>query len=420
MTILSVAFKSLLNRKVTTMLTILSIALSVCLLLGIERVRTAARSSFESTISGVDLIVGARSGPVNLLLYSVFRIGDATNNISFESFDEISSLEDVEWTIPISLGDSHKGYRVIGTNENYFKHYKYSGGQNLKFDSGQSFKGLFEVVVGADIAAKLSYKVSDKVILSHGSESVSFQDHDDKPFTIVGVLKRTGTPVDKSLHVSLKALRALHLDWQNGIPPRPGERVSAEEILDMQLKPSDVTAFFVKLKSRIAVFNVQRGINEFEKEALMAILPGITLRDLWETLGTAENALLVVSAMVFVVSLIGMLIALLSTLNERRREMAILRSVGAKRGFIFSVLVIETTLLTVLGISLGVSMLYLALIVGKPILESQLGLTLGLMSPTANDAFYLASIFVGGLFASVVPAWRAYQNSLADGLIMRR
>ena len=184
--------------------------------------------------------------------------------------------------------------------------------------------------------------------------------------------------------------------------------------------PSDVTAFFVKLKSRIAVFKLQREINNYQPEALMAILPGITLRDLWQTLGTAENALLVVSAMVFFVSLIGMLIALLSTLNERRREMAILRSVGAKKGFIFTVLVFETTLLTASGIALGVSMLYFGLIVGKPILETKLGLSLGLMAPSNNDFFYLISIFGGGLVASIVPAWRAYRNSLGDGLTIRR
>ncbi|NQZ02229.1 MAG: ABC transporter permease [Bdellovibrionales bacterium] len=420
MTVARVAIKSLLSRKVTTVLTILSIALSVSLLLGIERVRTAARSSFESTVSGVDLIVGARSGPVNLLLYSVFRIGNATNNISFESFDEWSRHKNVDWTIPISLGDSHKGYRVVGTNQNYFRHYMHSGSQKLKFSSGQTFEQLFDVVIGAEIAERLKYSVGDRIVLSHGSESVAFQDHYDKPFTIVGVLKKTGTPVDKSLHISLKALRALHLDWQSGAPPRPGEEVSVEEIVESELVPSDVTAFFVKLKSRIAVFKLQREINNYQPEALMAILPGITLRDLWQTLGTAENALLVVSAMVFFVSLIGMLIALLSTLNERRREMAILRSVGAKKGFIFTVLVFETTLLTASGIALGVSMLYFGLIVGKPILETKLGLSLGLMAPSNNDFFYLISIFGGGLVASIVPAWRAYRNSLGDGLTIRR
>ena len=419
MTLFKVARKSLMNRKATTMLTILSIALSVTLLLGIERIQSGARSSFESTISGVDLIVGARSGPVNLLLYSVFRIGNATNNISYESFAEINDHENVAWTIPISLGDSHKGYRVVGTTDNYFKHYQYAGSQNLKFSAGEPFNDLFDVVLGSEVAAELNYAVGDKITLSHGADRVAFQDHANKPFTIVGIMQRTGTPVDQSVHVSLQAIEALHIDWQQGAPPRPGEEVSQAEVLAMDLEPSDVTAVFVKLKSRMTIFNIQREINEYPQEALMAILPGATLRDLWSTIGFAEKTLFVVSLLVFVVSIVGMIISLVATLNERRREMAILRSIGAKRGFVFSVLIIEATILTLSGIIIGIVTLYLALLGFKPVLESTMGLTLGLFSPTMTDVIYISAILAGAILASVIPGWRAYKNSLADGLVVR-
>ena len=419
MTLIKIARKSLLNRKATTILTILSIALSVTLLLGIERVQSGARMSFESTVSGVDLIVGARSGPVNLMLYSVFRIGNATNNISYESYQELNDHENVEWTIPISLGDSLRGYRVVGTNDNYFKYYQFAGNRNLTFSEGKPFNELFDVVIGSDVAKALNYKVSDQITLSHGTDSVAFQDHADKPFTIVGILNPTGTPVDKSVHVSLEAIKAIHIDWQTGAPPRPGEGISAEEVLKIALEPSDVTAVFVRLKSKMGIFNIQREINEYEQEAMMAILPGATLRDLWTTIGFAEKTLFVVSILVFVVSLIGMIISLLATLNERRREMAILRSVGAKKGFVFSVLLIETCILTISGILLGLLTLYVGLLTFKPILESTMGLTLGLLTPTITDAIYLGAILFGALLASIIPAWRAYRNSLADGLVVK-
>lgn len=419
MILLKVAKNSLFNRKATTYLTILSIALSVSLLLGIERIRSGARKSFESTVSGVDLIVGARSGPVNLLLYSVFRIGNATNNISYQSYDELAKHESVEWTIPISLGDSHRGYRVIGTDKTYFERYQFAGSQHLSFFEGQPFKDLFDVVIGSDVASGLEYKISQKITLSHGSEEISFQDHSDKPFKIVGILEKTGTPVDKSVHVSLKAIKAIHMDWQNGAPPRPGEEISSEALKKMDLTSSDITAFFIKLKSKMAVFNVQRAINDYEDEALMAILPGLTLRDLWSTIGVAESALLIVSILVFFVSIIGMMITLLATLNERRREMAILRSIGAKKKFIFSVLVFETGILTLTGIAFGVFSLYGGLLTLKPLLESKMGLTLGLFSPTENDVIFLTSIFFGSVLASLFPAWRAYKNSLLDGLTVK-
>lgn len=416
---MSIARKSLFNRLSTTVLTILSIALSVTLLLGIERIRNGTRESFESTVSGVDLIAGARGGPVNLLLYSVFRIGDATNNIDFGSYEQISSRDDVKWTIPISLGDSHKGYRVVGTDGNYFKYYRYAGTKELKIAEGKVFEGLFDVVLGSEVARRLGYKLGDSIALSHGTGEVSFQNHDDKPFKVSGIIAPTGTPVDRSLHISLEAMTALHIDWKNGAPPRKGEAISPKVLLTMDLKPADITAFFIKLNSRIDVFQLQRYINTYEREPLMAVLPGVTIRDLWKTIGVAEKSLLVVSLLVFVVSAIGMMIALLSTLKERRREMAILRSVGAKKSFVFGMLILESLILTVSGIVVGVVLLYGAMIAFQPILENRLGLTVGLFTPSVNDAIYLGTILVFSLIASIIPAWRAYRNSLSDGLTVK-
>ena len=210
------ALKSVLNRKVTAILTILTVAVSVILLLGVERVRTEAKSSFANTISGTDLIVGGRSGQVNLLLYSVFRIGNATNNIDWKSYQEFSQHKAVKWAIPISLGDSHKGFRVMGTNHSYFENYRYGSKQPLTFQQGKEFNELFDVVIGADVAKKLDYKIGDQIILAHGISDVAFSRHDNLPFKIVGILAPTGTPVDKTVHVSLEAIEAIHVGWESG------------------------------------------------------------------------------------------------------------------------------------------------------------------------------------------------------------
>ena len=371
--VLRLSKKSLFNRKVTTGLTVFTISLSIVLLLGIERIRNGTRASFENTVSQVDLIIGARSGPIHLLLYSVFRIGDATNNVSFESYKKFSEHEDVQWSIPISLGDSHKGYKVVGTNTNFFKHYRFAGSQELTFSSGTMFSNLFDVVLGADVAKNLRYNIGDDITLSHGTSKAAFQDHKDHPFVVVGILDKTGTPVDSSVHVSLEAIEALHIDWKGGAPPRPGEETSQRELLKMSLQPHAVTAFFVKLKSKIGIFRLQREVNEFEEEAMSAILPGVSLQQLWRTLGMAEKALRVVSFFVFAVSLVSMLLALLTILNERRREMAILRSVGARPSFIFTLMIFESGLLALLGIVFGIFSLYIALIIAQPVLQQNIG-----------------------------------------------
>ena len=230
MYLLRLALASLNNRRFTALLTVFAIALSVCLLLAVERVRNETRASFASTISGTDLVVGARSGSVNLLLYSVFRIGNATNNIRWDSYQRFAEHPRVAWAIPISLGDSHRGYRVMGTSTAYFEHYRYGRKQPLQLAEGRAFESdPFEVVLGAEVASALGYKLDDSIVLAHGVARVSLVQHDDKPFRVVGVLQRTGTPVDRTLHISLAGMEALHVDWQNGMPARGAGRIDAEQ-----------------------------------------------------------------------------------------------------------------------------------------------------------------------------------------------
>jgi putative ABC transport system permease protein len=420
MYLLRLALASLNNRRFTALLTVFAIALSVCLLLAVERVRTEARASFASTISGTDLIVGARSGSVNLLLYSVFRIGNATNNIRWESFEHFAEHPRVSWAIPISLGDSHRGYRVMGTSSAYFDHYRYGRKQPLQLAQGRPFaEDPFEVVLGAEVAEALKYTLDDQLVLAHGVATVSLVKHDDKPFRVVGILKRTGTPVDRTLHINLAGMEALHIDWQNGMPARGAARINAEQARQLDLQPKQITAFMLGLNSKIATFTLQREINGYRGEPLLAILPGVALQELWSLMGTAEQALFVVSLFVVLTGLIGMLTAILTSLNERRREMAILRSVGARPWHIAGLLVVEAFSLALAGALFGLLLLYVAIAVAQGPLQSHYGLYLPQALPSAYEWSLLAGILLAGLLMGCVPAWRAYRQSLADGLSIR-
>ncbi len=418
MAILSLAWQSLLNRRFTAALTVISIALSVTLLVGVERLRTEARASFANTLSGTDLIVGARSGPVQLLLYAVFRIGDATNNISWKSYQDIATHPKVSWTVPISLGDSHRGFRVLGTTSAYFEHYRYARDRRLVIAEGQQFADLYDAVVGAEVADKLGYKIGDPIIVAHGASDVSFARHEDKPFRVVGIFGRTGTPVDRTVHVSLEAIEAIHVDWQSGAPI-PGVSISADQARKMDLTPKVITAALVGLKSKVATFQVQRFINEYLQEPLSAILPGVALSQLWDLIGIAENALLIVSAFVVVVGLFGMLTALLTSLNERRREMAILRSVGARPGHVFALIMGEAGFLTLLGVLLGLALLYLLLLAGQPIIESRFGIFIEIGGLSPYEWILLSAVVSAGFLVGSIPSYRAYRLSLADGLSVR-
>jgi putative ABC transport system permease protein len=417
-TILHLTWRSLLNRRAAAFLVVVSIALSVALLLGIERLRQDVRGSFARTISGIDLVVGARSSPIELLLYSVFRVGNPTNNLSWKSYQAIAKHPDVAWMVPVSLGDSHKGFRVMGTSADYFVHYRYGRWQALGFAAGKAFNDVFEAVVGAEIASTLGYKLGQKVVVTHGVSEVAIRQHDDKPFTVVGVLKPTGTPVDRTVHVSLEGIEAMHVDWRAGAPI-PGFSIPADKVKKFDLTPKQITAAFVGLKSRVAVFKMQRLINEYRDEPLLAVLPGVTLQEMWRVLGLGEQALLLVSCMVVLVGIAGMVAVVLAGLGARRRELAILRALGARPAQIFLLLAAESMLLTLFGLMLGAALVVVAVAAAGPFIEARFGIALTLAQPSAIEWAMAAAVLAAGLLASVIPGYNAYRRSLADGMMVR-
>lgn len=413
--ILNLALRSIGNRRATAILTVLTVAISVMLFLGVEKVRHGARTSFENTISGVDLIVGARSSPVNLLLYSVFHIGDATNNITWDSYETVASAPGVAWTVPISLGDSHHGHRVIGSTPELFEHYEYGGGRTLQFANGAPFSDLFDAVIGAAVARDLGYQTGDEIIVAHGMGEVGFIEHDNNPFTVVGVLEPTGTPLDQSVMVTLEAIEAIHLGGATGA----GTTLSAEELRARDLTPDQLTAFYVGLNSPVAALRLQRAINTYPEEALQAVIPGVALAQLWSIVGVAERTLAAVAAFVVLTGLVSILTAILTSLNERRREMAILRALGARPHHVFVLLVAEAALVALAGAVLGALATYGALNALAPLLEARFGLVLPGLTPGLYDLGIIGAVTGAAAILGFFPAWRAYRNSLADGMTIR-
>ena len=426
--LIGLAARSLWNRRDSAALTVFAIGISVMLLVGVETVRNGARESFARTISGTDLIVGARSGPINLLLYAVFRIGDATANVSWQSFELVSRHPDVAWAIPISLGDSHRGYRVMGTTADYFRHYRYGNRQALALAAGSAFEDDNEAVIGAEVASRLGYAIGDEITIAHGIGEVSFAEHGEHPFRINGILAPTGTPVDRTVHVSLDAITGIHEDWQGGAHstataprhPHDGddpEDARAEEVT--RPEPAGITAFLVGMRSKDSVLQMQRALNEYRAEPLTAVIPGVALQQLWQIVGVADRALLVVATFVVLAGLIGMLTSILTSLRERRREMAILRSIGARPVHVFALLLLEAGLLALAGVVLGIAAAHTALAATTTLLATRFGLFMETGGPGVYDLLLAGAVVGAAVLAGLVPAWLAYRNSLADGLTIR-
>ena len=405
------ALKSLLDRKGSVALSIMAMTVSIFVLLGVEQIRQQAKDSFANTVSGVDLIVGARTGSLNLLLYSVFKIGAPTNNIRWSTYQDIASNSKVKWAIPIALGDSHKGFRVMGTTDDYFKYFHYGKRRPLSLAQGAPFKGVFDVVLGAQVARKLGYSLGNQIVLAHGIASTSFSMHDDMPFTVVGILDPTGTPVDQSLYVSLQSIEAIHKGWKQGVK-MPSRSTAQDTIAYADLEPKSITAFMLGLESRMTTFGLQRAINNYTKEPLLAILPGVALSELWQMMGILENTLLVISSLVFVAACLGVSAMLLSSIRERGREIQLLRVVGAPPYFLFLLIELETLFITVSSIFLATVLLATTLLLSQDYLMANYGLYISGDINVEHGAKLLIGVVIAAFIAALIPSIYAFKKGI--------
>ncbi len=519
MAILSLAFKSLLNRKLTFFITLFSIAISVTLLLGVQTLKTETNNSFMKSISGTDLIIGSRGASSQLLLSSVFHIGNTTNTIKYDTYQKISQSPAVEWAVPISLGDSHHGYTVMATDLSFFDYFSYANKQHLKVESGKIDDDMFAVVIGSEVAKKLNYKIGDEVIVTHGGGEIEGHHHDNIPYFISAILSPSFTAIDQSLIISLEAMEAMHTDNHGHFGALPGETTLTANHTDhdehhdeathdehdhedanheehdhedvgheqhhdeathdehdhedadheqhhdeathdehdhedaeheqhhdkaahdehdheatqeghrdtqdqrvarlLKVKPEKINAIFVGLTSPQAVLSMQSYVNNFQEEPLSAIIPALALQELWEFFSLAEVALSIVTVFVVLVGLLGMLSIILMSLNERRREMAILRSVGARPGHIFSLIIGEAGFVCFAGILLGIALLYLLLLILQSPLASYYGFYLDINMLTSNDLLILAIIQISALLIALIPGWLIYKYSLSDGMSIK-
>lgn len=405
---LSLATASLWHRRRILLLVTLTLTLSVSLLLGVQYLRTEVRQSFNSAVSGTDLIIGARSGELNLLLYSVFHIGHATNNLGWNSFQALEKDERIDWLIPLSMGDSYRGHRVVGTDSRFLEHYQYGDDQPLQLAKGRWFSDVFDVVLGAQVARTLGHRTGDEIVLSHGGGRTSFVKHDQHPFRVSGILAATGTPVDRGVYVSLEGLEAIHIGWEAGVPA-PGRTLSADAARNRELTPDTITAALAGIKRQILTFQVQRDINQYAGEPLSAILPGVALAQLWQVLGQFELLLLGITTFVVVISLAGLVTVLLTLQTHRHQEIAVLRANGASPSLIGSLYLLECTGLAVTATVLATGLWYLSLLAVAPWLLDTFGLAINLRSLTGVESLLLLTVPLAGLLVGAIPAIRAWR-----------
>lgn len=416
-TLFYIAIKSLGNRKVSIFLSMLSIALSVTLFLSVTVIKNGTKESFANTVSQADLIIGARGSGLQLLLYTIFQIGNATNNISWSSYENIKNKPNIEWLIPFSMGDSYRGFRVIATNEQFYAHYRYFGEKKILLKKGNIPKNIYDVAIGAQVAAQENLKIGDRIVLAHGiSEQTIFQ-HDDQPFIVSAILEATNTPVDRALYVTLEGMEAIHINWKDGIP-NSGSDVK-KNLTKEDIKISQITSILARADNRINTLSLMREINEYKAEPLMAVIPGSVLSQLWSTLSYAEAAFELILLFVILLGILGMMIAIYNSLESRRREIAILRAIGASAKSIIFLLVLESFITSLLGCVLGYLINFIGIKLINPFIVKEFGILIQASRFHFFEFLYLFIFILCACLIGLIPAIKAYKNSLTDGLSIR-
>jgi len=464
---ITLAFQSILNRWLSCLLIILTLSASISLFFTVTRIQESVRVGFQNTVSGVDSIIAARGGNLQILLNSVFLIGEPPNKITWESYKDIDKMKGINFLVPISLGDSHKGYRVVGTTNSYFKNIKFGNKKDLTFSAninkGIGFSNVFDVVIGSSVAEKLNYSIGSEIEITHGlgksgvvhsfnsskeddhddhadhdddaehedhddhvdhDDDAKHEDHDDHAehahdmagFKVSGILEATGTPIDSAVYISVLGYEVIHKGW---IANQKVMDISEEHLMDEDLEPTSISAIFVSLKNRTQIFQLQRDVLNYKKEALSAVLPGLTLSRLWALTSNIDKAFKIITAFIIFIALLGMTAMTIAGLNSRRREMAILRSVGASPRVVVSLLLIESVIISLISTIIGYLMMFFIFYFGQGILENHYGIYIEGYSIKYDDVKIILAIVFCSLLATIIPAFRVYRSTLRDGLSVK-
>ena len=404
MSLWHIAWSYLWNRKLTTGLTILSVALGVGLISAVLTLRDETQRRFEEEGQTFDVVIGSKGNPLQLVLSTVYFLDAPTGNIDMEVFDSLKAHEDVTAAFPLGMGDSYQGFRIVGATRGLMN---FASGERKPYalSKGRYFEAPFEAVIGVNVAEDTGLKIGDTFTGTHGFiSSSSAEAHEDRPYTVVGIMKRSGSPNDRAIFCDLQSVWDAHAH---------GHETGGEDGEEHEEK--EITAALFKLASPALRFEFKEMVNR--KYTAMAAIPIQEIQKLYEQLlGTAKLVLLAIGYLVVAISALSILIGLYMAILQRRRDLAIMRALGATRGEIFGAVIIEAFWVTLLGILAGWFLGTSVCMALNQYLVAEIGFRVPPVRISADLVSAYSAVLLMGLFAGILPAWQAYRTNVARDL----
>jgi len=399
MNISAIVFRSLRQHTLSTVVTAASVALAGGLLMSVWVVKQQSQATFTGVNAGFDAVLGARGSQLQLVLNSIFHLEASPGNLAWQDFLDVQKNPNVELAVPLAVGDNYRGYRLVGTTPELFHKAEYAPGKHFELQPGGDWfdPGRREAVVGDFVARKMKLKVADTFHPFHGLIFDEKNQHSET-YVVVGVLRPSNTPADRVIWIPLAGIQRM-----SGHDPNAA---------------TDVSAVLVKLRagSAIAGFQMDMMYNKQGNRLTFAWPIGRVMAELFDKIGWFDRVLTLVSYLVALVAAGSILASIYNSMNERRRELAILRALGARRTTVFSAIVLEAATIAALGMAAGFG-IYLGLMaVVAGIIRAQTGVVL---DPFAFNPVMLwspAAFIALGALSGVVPAMKAYRTDVASNL----
>jgi putative ABC transport system permease protein len=404
MNMFKLSWKYLISKPLSTGLNILLLALGLAIITVLILIQDQFENKMTKDAEGIDLVVGAKGSPLQLILSSIYHIDFPTGNIDMSDAMALSKNRLVKNIIPLGLGDNFQGYRIVGTNHDYLALY------SAKMEFGNAWEKPFDVVLGSEVANKLGLKLGDEFIGSHGIGSSSHE-HDEHPYTITGILAPMGNVLDKLILTSIESVWYTHDEDHDH---KKFEAPVAKSGFPETEEEREVTSLLIQYRNPMAAVQLPRFINS--KSALQAASPSFEISRLFELLGVGVKLVQGLAIVIIVIAGLGIFIALYNSLKERKYDLAVMRTLGATSGQLFVHILLEGVILTLLGAIVGIAIGHLFLSV--LVMQNEQGAIGGLTAAVflKQEVWIIVYAIIVGIVASLIPAWNAYQTDIAKQL----
>lgn len=415
MSIFKIVWKSIKQRSLASVLTIFSIMLGVALVVSILILKQESQDAFNQTATGYELIVGPKGSSLQLTLNTIYQIGVPIQNIPYDIYMKLKDDKRVKLAIPYVLGDNFKNHRFIGTVSEIFSDFSYQKDKKYQLKEGKFFTKDFEVVIGNETALKTGLKIGDTFSGSHGVEnyegSEGMFEHNEFKFTVTGILEKTFTPIDKVIFTSMNSIWEIHNHEAE-------EKYKERKDTTHHEYEKSVTAILVSLKSPVYFDLLRRQINENKYEGInaQAVIPVFEIKQLFDIIGNINSILIIIAYLVVFVAVISILVSIYNSMNERKRDIAIMRSLGARRNTILNIILTEGFIISFIGGSLGIIASHLLIFLFRDTISNTAGIQISGTAINLFELYILAGTVLLGLVVTIIPALKAYNTDVAGNL----